>query len=305
MFLGDQNTLKTTTLQWLTGGRYYQLMDLDEPHLMEKMVQVPLVIWDEFHLAQSDRDPFMNKAKALITASSDMWHENYSTSESGAERMWVLAATANSFEVPPDMDGMRRFMPVHIVSEGGERTRDGSPAWRTEALREQVLAEAVHEWRKSPSEREAITLTDEEGREAQEHAIAEVRQELPEMAPILQFATRQWPEGWCSWSWEQRRSWRTQFAGAPNLDIPGTGDMRSLEWVTVQILIDDALPPSYRNASNRVRTRIKRALRELGFRKGHRRVNRKLLEVWWLPDDLKADPVAEATAVAAEAATGA
>ena len=305
VFLGDQNTLKTTTLQWLTGGRYYQLMDLDEPHLMEKMVQVPLVIWDEFHLAQSDRDPFMNKAKALITASSDMWHENYSTSESGAERMWVLAATANSFEVPPDMDGMRRFMPVHIVSDGGERNRDGSPAWRTEALREQVLAEAVHEWRKSPSEREAITLTDEEGREAQEHAIAEVRQELPELAPILQFATRQWPAGWCSWSWEQRKSWRTQFAGAPNLDIPGTGDMCSLEWVTVQILIDDALPPSYRNASNRVRTRIKRVLRELGFRKGHRRVNRKLLEVWWLPDDLRVDPVAEATAVAAEAATGA
>lgn len=305
VFLGDQNTLKTTTLQWLTGGRYYQLMDLDEPHLMEKMVQVPLVIWDEFHLAQSDRDPFMNKAKALITASSDMWHENYSTSESGAERMWVLAATANSFEVPPDMDGMRRFMPVHIVSDGGERNRDGSPAWRTEALREQVLAEAVHEWRKSLSEREAITLTDREGREAQERAIAEVRQELPEVAPILQFATRQWPAEWCSWSWEQRRSWRTQFAGAPNLDIPGTGDMRSLEWVTVQILIDDAMPPSYRNASNRVRARIKRALKELGFRRGHRRVNRKLLEVWWLPDDLKDGPVAEATQVTAEAAASA
>lgn len=302
VFLGDQNTLKTTTLQWLTGDRYYQLMDLDEPHLMEKMVQFPLVIWDEFHLAQSDRDPFMNKAKALITASSDMWHENYSTSESGAERMWVLAATANSFEVPPDMDGLRRFMPVHIVSDGGERSRDGSPKWRTEALREQVLAEAVHEWRKPLREREAITLTDEEGRAAQERAIAEVRQELPEEASILQFVTRQWPEGWCSWGWEQRRSWRVQFAGAPNLDIPGTGDMCSLDWVTVQILIDDALPPSYRNASNRVRTRIKRALRELGFRRGHKRVNRRLLEVWWLPDDLRADPVSEATQLTAAAA---
>lgn len=304
VFLGDQNTLKTTTLQWLTGDRYYQLMDLDEPHLMEKLVQFPLVIWDEFHLAQSDRDPFMNKAKALITASSDMWHENYSTSESGAERMWVLAATANSFEVPPDMDGMRRFMPVHIESDGGERNRDGSPKWRTEALREQVLAEAVYEWRKPPAEREAITLTDEEGRAAQERAIAEVRQELPEMAPILQFATRQWPENWCSWSWEQRKSWRVQFAGAPNLDIPGTGDMRSLDWVTIQILIDDALPPSYRNASNRVRTRIKRALKELGFRKGYKRVNRKSLEVWWLPDDLKADSpaVLEASRLTAEAA---
>mgnify|MGYP001758600435 len=79
--------------------------------------------------------------------------------------------------------------------------------------------------------------------------------------------------------------------------------MRSLDWVTIQILIDDALPPSYRNASNRVRTRIKRALKELGFRKGHKRVNRKLLEVWWLPDDLKADSplVREATALTAEA----
>lgn len=304
VFLGDQNTLKTTTLQWLTGDRYYRLMDLDEPHLMEKMVRHPLVIWDEFHLAQSDRDPFMNKAKALITGSSDMWHENYSTAESETERMWVLAATANSFEVPPDMDGMRRFMPVHIESDGGPRGRDGAPLWRTEALREQVLAEAVHEWRKPPSEREAITLTDEEGRTAQERAIAEVRQELPEMAPILQFATRQWPENWCSWSWEQRKSWRVQFAGAPNLDIPGTGDMRSLDWVTIQILIDDALPPSYRNSSNRVRTRIKRALKELGFRRGHKRVNRKLLEVWWVPDELKADSpaVLEATQLTAEAA---
>lgn len=289
VFLGDQNTLKTTTLRWLTGGRHFDLQDLDEPHLMEKMVRYPLVIWDEFHLAQSDRDPFMNKAKALITASSDMWHENYSTSEAEAERMWVLAATANSFEVPPDMDGTRRFMPVHIVSDGGERNRDGSPKWRTEALREQVLAEAVHEWRKPPSEREAITLTDEAGRMAQERALAEVRQELPEMAPILQFVSRQWPERWCEWSWEQRKSWRTQFAGALNLDIPGTGEMRRLDWVTVQVLIDDALPPSYRNASNRVRTRIKRVLGELGFRRGFKRVNGKSIEVWRLPEDLTAE----------------
>lgn len=288
VFLGDQNTLKTTTLRWLTGGRYFDLQDLDEPHLMERMVRYPLVIWDEFHLAQSDRDPFMNKAKALITASSDMWHENYSTSEAEAERMWVLAATANSFEVPPDMDGTRRFMPVHIVSDGGPRNRDGSPKWRTEALREQVLAEAVHEWRKSPSEREAITLTDEEGRVAQERALAEVRQELPEMTPILQFTSRPWPADWCSWGWERRRSWRTQFASSPELDIPGSGELRRLEWVTVQILIDDALPPSYRNASNRVRSRIKRTLQEMGWQRTRRRVNGRPCEVWVRPTEAEA-----------------
>lgn len=304
VFLGDQNTLKTTTLQWLTGDRYYQLMDLDEPHLMEKLVRYPLVIWDEFHLAQTERDQFMNRAKALITASSDMWHENYSTSESEAKRMWVLAATANSFEVPPDMDGLRRFMPVHIVSDGGPRGADGAPLWRTEALREQVLAEAVHEWRKPPSEREAITLTDEAGRQAQERAIAEVQPELPEMDSILAFLSQPWPQDWCSWTWERRQAWRRRLADLAGVDdSAGIGGLRPLDWVTVQVLVEDALPPRYR-VTNKVRSRVKRALVKLGCRKAHKRVNRKSVEVWWLPDDFKADSplVLEATALTAEAA---
>lgn len=297
VLVGAQDTLKTTTLQWLVGGRCYRMNNLDEPHLMERMVRYPLVIWDEFHLAQSDRDPYVNRVKDLITGSSDMWHENYSTSESEAARMWVMAATTNSFDIPSSMEGARRFMPVRIASDGGERNRDGSPAWRTEALREQVLAEAVVAFEAG----EPFTLSDPVGRAAQRRALARVREDAPEAEDVVRFLSQRWPSGWCAAGAEARAIYRRQRAETPELEVRNVpGELTLLPVVTVKVLLQDALGLSPSQcASQRVRVRVKAVLKELGWVPGKRRVGGVSTAVWVRPE---ADPVAEATAVAAEAA---
>lgn len=297
VLVGAQDTLKTTTLEWLVGDRCYQMQNLDEPHLMEKMVRYPLVIWDEFHLSQSDRDPYVNRAKALITGSSDMWHENYSTSESEAARMWVMAATTNTFDIPSSMEGTRRFMPVRIASDGGPRGEDGSPAWRTEALREQVLAEAVAAFEAG----EPFTLSDPAGREAQRRALSRVREEAPEAEDVARFLSQEWPSGWCAASEEARAFYRRQRATTPDLEVRSVpGELTLLPVVTVKVLLQDALGlPSAQCSSQRVRTRVKAVLRELGWVPGKRRVGGVSTAVWARP---ASDPVSEATALTAEAA---
>lgn len=298
VLIGAQDTLKTTTLQWLVGGRCYRMNNLDEPHLMEKLVRYPLVIWDEFHLSQSDRDPYVNRAKALITGSSDMWHENYSTSESEAARMWVMAATTNTFDIPSSMEGTRRFMPVRIASDGGPRGVDGSPLWRTDALREQVLAEALAAFEAG----EPFTLSDPAGREAQRRSLARVREDAPEAEDIVRFLSQEWPSGWCAASSDARAFYRRQRASTPNLEVQGVpGELTLLPMVTLRVLMQDALglpPASW--SSRRVQTRVKAALKELGWEPGKRRVNGTSTRVWLRP---AADPVAEATAAAVEAAS--
>lgn len=297
VLVGAQDTLKTTTLEWLVGDRCYQLQNLDEPHLMEKLVRYPLVIWDEFHLSQSDRDPYVNRAKALITGSSDMWHENYSTSESEAARMWVMAATTNTFDIPSSMEGTRRFMPVRIASDGGFRRGDGSPAWRTEALREQILAEAVAAFEAG----EPFTLSDPAGREAQRRALSRVREDAPEAEDIARFLSQEWPSGWCMASEEARAFYRRQRATTPDLEVRSVpGEPTLLPVVTVKVLLQDALglPPA-QCASQKVRTRVKAVLRELGWTPGKRRVGGVSTAVWLRPDP---DPVSEATRLTAEAA---
>lgn len=300
VLIGAQDTLKTTTLKWLVADRCYMMQNLDEPHLMEKLVRYPLVVWDEFHLSQSDRDPYVNRAKALITGSSDMWHENYSTSESEAARMWVMAATANSFDIPSSMDGTRRFMPVRIASDGGPRNRDGSPQWRTEALREQVLAEAVHAFEAG----EPFTLSDQEGREAQRRALARVREDAPEAEDIVRFLSEEWPSGWCAASADARAFYRRQRATTPELEVRNVpGELTLLPVVTLKVLMQDALGlPSSMWSSRRVQTRVKSVLKELGWVPGKRRVGGVSTAVWVRPE---ADPVLEATQLTAEAARSA
>lgn len=297
VLVGAQDTLKTTTLEWLVGDRCYRMENLDEPHLMEKLVRYPLVIWDEFHLSQSDRDPYVNRAKALITGSSDMWHENYSTSESEAARMWVMAATANTFDIPSSMEGTRRFMPVRIASDGGPRRGDGSPAWRTEALRRQVLAEAVAAFEAG----EPFTLSDPAGREAQRRALSRVREDAPEMEDIARFLSQEWPSGWCAASADARAFYRRQRASTPTLEVQGVpGELTLLPVVTVKVLLQDALclPPSSWS-SRRVSMRVRAALKELGWVQGKRRVGGVSTAVWLRPE---ADSVSEATRLTAEAA---
>ena len=297
VLVGAQDTLKTTTLEWLVGDRCYQMQNLDEPHLMEKLVRYPLVIWDEFHLSQSDRDPYVNRAKALITGSSDMWHENYSTSESEAARMWVMAATTNTFDIPSNMEGTRRFMPVRIASDGGPRRGDGSPAWRTEALRDQVLAEAVAAFEAG----EPFTLSDPAGREAQRRALSRVREDAPEAEDVARFLSREWPAGWCAASEEARAFYRRQRASAPDLEVRSVpGEPTLLPVVTLKVLLQDALglPPA-QCSSQKVRTRVKAVLRELGWVPGKRRVGGVSTAVWVRP---ASDPVSEATRLTTEAA---
>lgn len=300
VLVGAQDTLKTTTLQWLVGGRCYRMNNLDEPHLMEKLVRYPLVIWDEFHLSQSDRDPYVNRAKALITGSSDMWHENYSTSESEAARMWVMAATANTFDIPSSMEGTRRFMPVRIASDGGPRGADGGPLWRTEALREQVLAEAVVAFEAG----EPFTLSDPAGRAAQRRALARVREDAPEADDVARFLLQRWPSGWCAADADARALYRRQRAETPTLEVRNVpGELTLLPVVTMKVLLQDALglPPA-QCASQRVRVRVKAVLKEMGWVPGKRRVGGVSTAVWVRP---AADPVAEATAATAEAAASA
>lgn len=297
VLVGAQDTLKTTTLQWLVGGRCYRMNSLDEPHLMERMVRYPLVIWDEFHLAQSDRDPYVNRVKDLITGSSDMWHENYSTSESEAARMWVMAATTNSFDIPSSMEGARRFMPVRIASDGGPRGEDGGPLWRTEALRDQVLAEAVAAFEAG----EPFTLSDPAGRAAQRRALARVREDAPEADDVARFLSQRWPSGWCAADAKAREIYRRQRAETPELEVRNVpGELTLLPAVTVKVLLQDALglPPS-QCASQRVRVRVKAVLKELGWVPGKRRIGGVSTAVWVRPE---ADPVAEATQLTAEAA---
>lgn len=297
VFIGAQDTLKTTTLKWLVNGRCYQMQNLDEPHLMEKLIRYPLVVWDEFHLSQSDRDPYVNRAKALITGSSDMWHENYSTSESEAARMWVMAATANSFDIPSSMEGTRRFMPVRIASDGGPRGMDGAPLWRTGALREQIMAEAVAAFEAG----EPFTLSDSAGREAQRRALARVREDAPEEEDIARFLSQEWPSGWCAASADARAFYRRQRASTPNLEVQSVpGELTLLPAVTLRILMQDALglpPASW--SSRRVQTRVKAALRGLGWTPGRRRIGGTSTAVWLRPAP---DPVFEAAQLTAEAA---
>ena len=297
VLVGAQDTLKTTTLEWLVGDRCYMMQNLDEPHLMEKLVRYPLVIWDEFHLSQSDRGPYGNRAKALITGSSDMWHENYSTSESEAARMWVMAATTNTFDIPSSMEGTRRFMPVRIASDGGPRREDGSPAWRTEALREQIMAEAVAAFEAG----EPFTLSDPAGRGAQRRALARVREDAPEAEDIARFLSREWPSGWCAASADARAFYRRQRASTPTLEVQSVpGELTLLPVVTVKVLLQDALclPPA-QCSSQRVRTRVKAVLRGLGWVPGKRRVGGVSTAVWVRPEG---DLVSEATQLTAEAA---
>lgn len=297
VLIGAQDTLKTTTLKWLVGGRCYQMQNLDEPHLMERLVRYPLVIWDEFHLSQSDRDPYVNRAKALITGSSDMWHENYSTSESEAARMWVMAATTNSFDIPSSMEGTRRFMPVRIASDGGPRGADGAPLWRTEALREQIMAEAVAAFEAG----EPFTLSDREGREAQRRALARVREDAPEAEDIARFLSQEWPSGWCAASADARAFYRRQRAATPSLEVQGVpGELTLLSVVTLRVLMQDALClPSSSWSSRRVQMRVRAALKALGWTQGRRRIGGTSTAVWLRPDP---DPVREATRLTAEAA---
>lgn len=300
VLVGAQDTLKTTTLQWLVGGRCYRMNNLDEPHLMEKLVRYPLVIWDEFHLAQSDRDPYVNRVKDLITGSSDMWHENYSTSESEAARMWVMAATTNSFDIPSSMEGARRFMPVRIASDGGPRGVDGGPLWRTEALREQVLAEAVAAFEAG----EPFTLSDPAGRAAQRRALARVREDAPEADDVARFLSQRWPSGWCAADADARALYRRQRAETPDLEVRNVpGELTLLPVVTVKVLLQDALglPPA-QCASQRVRVRVKAVLKEMGWVPGKRRVGGVSTAVWVRP---AVDPVREATKLTAEAAASA
>nr|DAR90300.1 MAG TPA: virulence associated protein E [Caudoviricetes sp.] len=281
VLVGAQDTLKTTTLKWLVDDRCYQMQNLDEPHLMEKLVRYPLVVWDEFHLSQSDRDPYVNRAKALITGSSDMWHENYSTSESEAARMWVMAATANSFDIPSSMEGTRRFMPVRIVSDGGPRGCDGAPLWRTEALREQIMAEAVAAFEAG----EPFTLSDPVGREAQRRALSRVREDAPEAEDIARFLSQEWPSGWCAASADARAFYRRQRASTPNLEVQGVpGELTLLPVVTVKVLMQDALGLSPSSCSSqRVRTRVKAVLKDLGWTQGKRRIGGTSTAVWLRP----------------------
>ena len=297
VLVGAQDTLKTTTLEWLVGDRCYRMENLDEPHLMEKLVRYPLVIWDEFHLSQSDRDPYVNRAKALITGSSDMWHENYSTSESEAARMWVMAATTNSFDIPSSMEGTRRFMPVRIASDGGPRGADGAPLWRTEALRGQILAEAVAAFEAG----EPFTLSDPAGRDAQRRALSRVREDAPELEDIARFLSQRWPSSWCAASADERAFYRRQRASTPNLEVQSVpGELTLLPVVTVKVLLQDALClPSPSWSSQRVRVRVKAALKELGWVPGKRRIGGVSTAVWLRPE---ADPVLEATQLTAEAA---
>lgn len=297
VLIGAQDTLKTTSLQWLVADRCYRMQNLDEPHLMEKLVRYPLVVWDEFHLSQSDRDPYVNRAKALITGSSDMWHENYSTSESEAARMWVMAATANSFDIPSSMEGTRRFMPVRIASDGGPRGIDGAPLWRTEALREQILAEAVAAFEAG----ESFTLSDPAGREAQRRALSRVREDAPEAEDVARFLLQEWPSGWCAASREAREFYRRQKATTPALEVQSVpGELTRLPVVTVKVLLQDALElPSSMWSSQRVRERVKSILRDLGWVPGKRRIGGTSTAVWLRPAPV---PVPEAAELTAEAA---
>lgn len=300
VLIGAQDTLKTTTLEWLVGDRCYQMQNLDEPHLMEKLVRYPLVIWDEFHLSQSDRDPYVNRAKALITGSSDMWHENYSTSESEAARMWVMAATTNAFDIPSSMEGTRRFMPVRIASDGGPRGADGGPLWRTEALREQIMAEAVAAFEAG----EPFTLSDPTGREAQRRALSRVREASSEAEDIARFLSQEWPSGWCAASADARAFYRRQRASTPTLEVQGVpGELTLLPVVTLRVLMQDALClPSSSWSSRRIQIRVKAALMDLGWVPGRRRIGGTSTAVWLRPAP---DPVLEATKLTAEVAASA
>ena len=191
-------------------------------------------------------------------------------------------------------------MPVRIASDGGPRREDGSPAWRTEDLREQVLAGAVAAFRAG----EPFTLSDPVGREAQRRALARVREDAPESEDIARFLSQEWPSGWCAASADARAFYRRQRASTPNLEVQSvSGELTLLPVVTVKVLVQDALClPASSWSSQRVRTRVKAALKGLGWVPGRRRVGGVSTAVWLRPDP---DPVSEATALTAEAAAGA
>lgn len=210
--------------------------------------------------------------------------------------MWVMAATTNSFDIPSSMEGTRRFMPVRIVSDGGPRGADGAPLWRTEALRGQILAEAVAAFEAG----EPFTLSDPVGREAQRRALARVREEAPETEDVARFLSQRWPSGWCAASADARAFYRRQRASTPALEVQGVpGELTLLPVVTVKVLMQDALclPPSSWS-SQRVRVRVKAALKELGWVPGKRRIGGVSTGVWLRPAP---DPVSEATRLTVEA----
>ena len=284
VFIGPPSTYKSSTLRWLVDGRYSEIFGLDEPHVMERIARRPLAIWDEFHLSSSERDPQVNLVKTMVTRTADSWHVNYARTPSYSPRMWVLAATANSFDVPPAMDGMRRFMPVHIESGGGSRLPDGRPRWRTDEWREQVLAEALAAARAG----EPITMSDERSQALQEEAVDEVQEDILEEEELARFASRRLPLEWCEWSMSRREAYlRAEDSGLP---LPGfSGEVGLPEFFTPGVLIEDGLGLRARRVPQTTRISVARAMRSLGWRQSKRRVSRRRRRVWVRPAEAGAE----------------
>lgn len=278
VFIGPPATYKSSTLRWLTDGRYSEIFGFDEPHVMERIARRPLAIWDEFHLSSSERDPQVNLVKTMVTRTADSWHVNYARTPSYSPRMWVLAATANSFDVPPAMDGMRRFMPVHIESGGGPRLPDGRPQWRTDEWRDQVLAEALVAARAG----EPITMSDERSQALQEEAVGEVQEDILEGEDLARFVARRLPLDWCSWPSARRDAYlRAEDAGLP---LPGfSGEVGLPEFFTPGVLIEDGLGLRARRIPQTTRTNVSRAMQSLGWRLSKRKVSGRRLRVWVRP----------------------
>lgn len=284
VFIGPPSTYKSSTLRWLVDGRYSEIFGLDEPHVMERIARRPLAIWDEFHLSSSERDPQVNLVKTMVTRTADSWHVNYARTPSYSPRMWVLAATANAFDVPPAMDGMRRFMPVHIESGGGPSLPDGRPQWRTDEWREQVLAEALAAARAG----EPITMSDERAQSLQEEAVGEVQEDILEEEELARFVTRRLPLEWCEWSTSRREAYlRADDSGLP---LPGfSGEVGLPEFFTPGVLIEDGLGLRARRIPQTTRISVARAMRSLGWRQSKRKVSRRRRRVWVRPAEAAAD----------------
>lgn len=280
VFIGPPSTYKSSTLRWLTDERYSEIFGFDEPHVMERIARRPLAIWDEFHLSSSERDPQVNLVKTMVTRTADSWHVNYARTPSYSPRMWVLAATANSFDVPPSMDGMRRFMPVHIESGGGPRLPDGRPQWRTDEWRAQVLAEALAAARAG----EPITMSDERSQSLQAEAVDEVQEGILEEEGLARFVARRLPLEWCSWSSSRREAYlRADDAGLP---LPGfSGEVGLPEFFTPGVLIEDGLGLRARRVPQTTKTSVSRAMQNLGWRLSKRKVSGRRLRVWVRPDN--------------------
>lgn len=295
IFIGAPETFKSSTLRWLVRDRYTEIFSLETPHVMESIVEEPLTIWDEFHLYRSERDPQVDLVKSVITRTSDTWRRNYARTHTVSPRMWVMAATANSLELP-SMDGLRRFVPIHVDSAGGERNADGGPAWRTDELRDQLLAEAVHAYRAG----ESIVFSEAPLRRLQAESVAEEQGDSPVKVSLLRLLNLRLPGNWCGLLADTRRKWleNPMMAG----EAPST-DLVRLPFFTPDILLEDGL--GIRGRYGRVeRVEIKRVMQQLGWHWSKRQVSGSSVNVWVRPDEPGADSpaVLEATALTAEAA---